>query len=242
MLDRPGAATPDYMPAVSSTPAVPAVSSMPAVSIHARVAVIMPSVEMVNNTGVVTDNEEANTNMAINTSVICRAIFDTSISSTVQNELWMVWSPYTRACCRHYAGLFPRLSPRLPSARMRSEGYSTWSVRLCVGLSVYLYILELQATKRHENGTLVFSATSALKNNVADLAKTAEFWQEKPAPPWTTFRDTTHQLARCAFITRLGACSTGSVSRARLSTLRLARESTPGAALQRCCKCYFKCC
>ena len=38
------------------------------------------------------------------------------------------------------------------------------------------------------------------KNNVADLAKTAAFWQEKPAPPWTTFRDPTHQLARCACV------------------------------------------
>ena len=51
------------------------------------------------------------------------------------------------------------------------------------------------------------------KNYVADLAKTAAFWQEKPAPPSTTFCDPTHQLARCAcvFITRLGTCSTGSV-------------------------------
>ena len=48
--------------------------------------------------------------------------------------------------------------------RMRSEGYSTWSVRLCVCLSVcFTLILELQATKRHVNGTLVFSATSARK-------------------------------------------------------------------------------
>ena len=38
------------------------------------------------------------------------------------------------------------------------------------------------------------------KNNVADLAKTAEFWQEKPAPPWTKFRDPTHQLSRCACV------------------------------------------
>ena len=47
---------------------------------------------------------------------------------------------------------------------MRSEGYGTWSVRLCVCLSVYFtLILELQATKQHVNGTLVFSATSARK-------------------------------------------------------------------------------
>ena len=50
------------------------------------------------------------------------------------------------------------------------------------------------------------------KDNVADLAKTAAFWQEKPAPPWNTFHDPTHQLAQCAcvFITCLGTCSTGS--------------------------------
>ena len=42
--------------------------------------------------------------------------------------------------------------------RMRSEGYGIWSVRLCVCLTL---ILELQATKRHANGTLIFSATTA---------------------------------------------------------------------------------
>ena len=47
---------------------------------------------------------------------------------------------------------------------MSNEGYGTWSVRLCVCLSVcFTLILELQATKRHVNGTLVFSATSARK-------------------------------------------------------------------------------
>ena len=80
------------------------------------------------------------------------------------------------------------------------------SVCVCVCLSACLstFTLKLQATKRHVNGTLVFSATRARKY-VADLAKTAAFWQEKPAPPWATFRDPTHQLARCecVFITRL---------------------------------------
>ena len=51
------------------------------------------------------------------------------------------------------------------------------------------------------------------KNNVADLAKTAEFWQEKPAPPWTKFRDPTHQSrCACVFIT----CTTGSQPLERL--------------------------
>ena len=63
-----------------------------------------------------------------------------------------------------------------------------------LGLSVCLstFILELQETKRHMNGTLVFRRS---KYNVADLAKTAASWQEKEALPWTTFRDPTHQLA-----------------------------------------------
>ena len=43
---------------------------------------------------------------------------------------------------------------------MRSEGYGTWSVRLCVLLTL---TLELQAAKRHAYGTLVFSATTARK-------------------------------------------------------------------------------
>ena len=60
------------------------------------------------------------------------------------------------------------------------------------------------------------------KNNVADLAKTAAFWQEKPAPPWIKFCDPTHQLARCAcvFIT----CTTG-------------YRSAAGAALPRVLRC-----
>ena len=98
---------------------------------------------------------------------------------------------------------------------------------VCVSVCLSTLILELQATKQHVNGTLIFSANSA-KNNVADLTKMAAFWQEKPASPWTTFRDPTHQLVRCVcvFITHLRACSTA------------------GAALPRvlrCCKCYFKC-
>ena len=43
---------------------------------------------------------------------------------------------------------------------MRSEGYGTWSVRLCALLTL---TLELQATKQHAYGTLVFSATTARK-------------------------------------------------------------------------------
>ena len=67
------------------------------------------------------------------------------------------------------------------------------------------------------------------KNNVADLAKTSKFLQEKPAPPWTKFRDPIHQLSRCAcvFIT----CTTGS----------LCRQSQHRPGVLRCCKCYFKC-
>ena len=62
------------------------------------------------------------------------------------------------------------------------------------------------------------------KNNVADLAKTAAFWQEKPAPPWTTFHDPTDQLAQCAcvFITRLLDCL------------------SPSAALSGVLHCYFQ--
>ena len=89
---------------------------------------------------------------------------------------------------------------------MRSEGYGTWSVRLCVCLSD----LNSGTTGNkvvHERYTHL-QRNKHSKNNVADLAKTAEFWQEKPALPWTNFCDPTHQLARCAcvFIT----CTTGS--------------------------------
>ena len=49
----------------------------------------------------------------------------------------------------------------LPSARMRSEGYDTWSVRPCVCVSVYP--LDLQATRRFTSGTNGISATRARK-------------------------------------------------------------------------------
>ena len=44
---------------------------------------------------------------------------------------------------------------------MRSEGYGTWSVRLCVCLSTL--ILDLQATRRFTSGTNGISATRARK-------------------------------------------------------------------------------
>ena len=68
---------------------------------------------------------------------------------------------------------------------------------LCVCLSVYLY----SRTAGHEAARERYTRLQRNKrsnNNVADLAETAAFWQEKPAQPWTTFRDPTHQLARCA--------------------------------------------
>ena len=94
---------------------------------------------------------------------------------------------------------------------MRSEGYCTWSVHLCVSLSVlsvclsvYLYSRTTGNEVARERYTYT-QCNKCSKNNVADLAKMAAFWQEKPAPLWTTFRDPTHQLARCAWvlITRL---------------------------------------
>ena len=84
---------------------------------------------------------------------------------------------------------------------MRSEGYGTWSVRLCVCLT------DLNSGTTGNKAARVrytrLQRNNRSKNNVADLAKTAEFWQEKPAPPWTKFRDPTHQLSRraCVFIT-----------------------------------------
>ena len=89
---------------------------------------------------------------------------------------------------------------------MRSEGYGTWSVRLCVCLT------DLNSGTTGNKAARVrytrLQRNNRSKNNVADLAKTAEFWQEKPASPWTKFRDPTHQLSRraCVFIT----CTTGS--------------------------------
>ena len=96
------------------------------------------------------------------------------------------------------------------------EGYSTWSVRLCVCVSVCLSVYLYSRTTGNEAAREQYTRLQRnkhSKNNVADLAKTAAFWQEKPAPPWTTFCDPTHQLARCTclFITRLGAaCLAGS--------------------------------
>ena len=97
---------------------------------------------------------------------------------------------------------------------MRSEGYGTWSLHLCVFLSLCLSTFNSRTTGNEaacERYTHL-QRNKHSKNNVADLAKTAAFWQEKPAPPWNTFHDPTHQLAQCAcvFITCLGTCSTGS--------------------------------
>ena len=99
------------------------------------------------------------------------------------------------------------------------EGYGTWSVRVCVCvcLSVYLYSRTRGNEAARERYTRL-QRKKRSKNNVADLAKTAAFWQEKPTPPWTTFCDPAHQLARyaCVFITRFGACLTGSALGAAL--------------------------
>ena len=102
------------------------------------------------------------------------------------------------------------------------------SVRLCACVSVYLYSQTTGNEVAHEQYTHL-QCNKCSKNNVANLAKTAAFWQEKLAPLWTTFHDPAHQLAQCVcvLIARLGACLTGSV---------------PGAAhpgVLRCCKCYF---
>ena len=109
---------------------------------------------------------------------------------------------------------------------MRREGYGTWSVHLCVCVSVCLSLYLYSRTTGNEAACERYTRLQRNKcsdNNVANLAKTAGFWQEKPVLPWTSFRDPTHQLARCScvFITRLGPCSTvsapGVVSRARPS-------------------------
>ena len=127
-----------------------------------------------------------------------------------EHDTWWSFS----ALLQHCAGV--SVTHYQPSARMR-EGYCTWSVRLCVCvcvsvcLSVYLY----SRTEGNEAARQRYTRLQRNKrsNNVADLAETVAFWQEKQAQPWTRFRDPTHQLARCAcvFITRLGgACSAGS--------------------------------
>ena len=87
------------------------------------------------------------------------------------------------------------------------------SVCLSVCLSVYLYSRTTGNEAACERYTRL-QCNKCSKNNVADLAKMAAFWQEKPAPPWTMFRDPTHQLAQCAcvFITRMGACSINQLS------------------------------
>ena len=107
------------------------------------------------------------------------------------------------------------------------------SVCVSVCLSVCLFYLNSGTTgnKAARERYTRLQRNNRSKNNVADLAKTAAFWQEKPAPPWTKFLDPTHQLARCAcvFIT----CTTGS------QPLALAGAALPGVL--RCCKCYFKC-
>ena len=82
------------------------------------------------------------------------------------------------------------------------------SVCLCVCLSVCLFYLNSGTTgnKSARERYTHLQRNKRSKNNVADLAKTAAFQKQKPALPWTTFCDLTHQLARCTcvFITRLG--------------------------------------
>ena len=103
-------------------------------------------------------------------------------------------------------------------------------VCVCVCLSVYLNSRTTGNEAARERYTRL-QRSKRSKNNVADVAKAAAFWQEKPAPPLATLRNPTHQLARfaCVFITRLGACSSGSAAGGTL----------PGDL--RCCKCYFRC-
>ena len=72
-----------------------------------------------------------------------------------------------------------------PSACMRSEGYV-----LCPSVCVSTFITTGNEAARKWYTCLQRHKRS--KNNVANLAKTAAFWQEKLAPPWTTFRDPTH--------------------------------------------------
>ena len=83
---------------------------------------------------------------------------------------------------------------------MCSEGYSTLSVCLSVCLfvclSVYLYSIATGNEAAREQYTRL-QHNKLSKNNVADLAKTIAFQQEKQIPPWNTFRDPTHQLAQC---------------------------------------------
>ena len=67
-------------------------------------------------------------------------------------------------------------------------------VRPSVCLSVYLYFLTTGNEAARERYTRI-QRNKRSKNNVANLAKIAAFWQRKPAPPWTTFHDPTHQLA-----------------------------------------------
>ena len=108
------------------------------------------------------------------------------------------------------------INPRRACARVTVLGLSV-CVCVCVCLSVYLYSRTTGNKAARERYTRL-QRNKRSKNNVADLAKTAALWQEKPAPLWTTFCDPAHQLARCAcvFITRLGACFTGSALGAAL--------------------------
>ena len=110
---------------------------------------------------------------------------------------------------------------------------------MSVCLSVYLY----SRTTCNEAARERFARLQRNKRskyNVADWAKTAAFWQEKPAPPWTTFRDPTHQLARCAcvFITRLldwlGPCGSTARSLALLLQVSLACFRTVLSATRVC--------
>ena len=102
------------------------------------------------------------------------------------------------------------------------------SVCLSVCLSTFIHKQQATGNEAAREQYTHLQHNKRSKNNVADLAKTAVSWQGEQAPPWTTFRDPTHQLARCAcvFITRLGVClSVGA--------------TLPGVL--HCCKCYFKC-
>ena len=109
--------------------------------------------------------------------------------------MYWVFLSFTRACiCASYMYLMDTVvNPRHAcAARVTVLGLS-----VCMSACLTL-ILELQATKRHASGTLVlYKHNKHSKNNVADSAKMAALWQEKPAQPWTKFRDPTHQLAQC---------------------------------------------
>ena len=143
--------------------------------------------------------------------------FDWRISKTRQDtgvKLCMMIGIYERSC---------------KSILLTLGAHAQRGLRYLVCLSVCLtLILELQATKRHANGTLVFSATSARKIMWPIWLKrlrSGKRHRHRPGPSFVT--QPINYRGAHAYLLHMH------------DWLSAARTALP--RVLRCCKCYFKC-